>query len=751
MTMRKDKNKVVTPPARLFNFREDFAASLLLIFFWVLIVYKNFSRKVNSAIFPDNESMTNALLSSMSRTIKSNSWPFWDSNLWGGLTLSNQPQLTPFYPFYFLKFANYSGTLNSMRTVHLIVLLHVLIFLLTSYFLLRVLRISSPVAIIGSLIIVVNENTLGILSWLTAIATVVWVPTLIAGLILILRDRNSLGFYVFYGSVLLIASAAPSHRLIFGLYFTLVFCVYFYFDNARNLRSIWLKELLGKSIIPTTGFLILFIPIFFPFFLDANKLIRWIGDPPPGYIIGNQKIPYENFTHFQLELNQISDIALKSENFNAIGNINIGVYATVLFVVSIFIGFKSRIYKLFLSIALYSLVSAFGSNIGLSAFNYQLPYLNKIREPLQFLTFWNMALGICVALGIQISMDKLGLFRSYQIESNLGKSNFFSLMSKSTVLPAGLVVVTFTAQFFNTPWKMNLFESSTYVYDRQSQLNLAFDRINLLDPKHNYRVIFDSSINSQVAGGLASFKQIRTLQSYLNPAPVDLFEDMFAYDNRGPRYVDLLGVKYGICKGCNFEFAKGIPTFVNFKFIERVGEYSIFENQAAFPYAVIVDSYIEPLENKAQLLEKLYNLRSDSLFAYLESSAIKMAGLPTKEKPEICYVQSSMESPNVRLFSSTCQKGGVMIINEHYTPNWKLTIDKQAVPSFRVNGVQLGVYVPEGVHEVIASYEPVRVRSAINISIILFALLILMLVLKRCYKPKRVGNKAKMQESRSIR
>jgi len=733
--MKKSQKKVVTPPIKLFNLRQDLTSFFIIILVWILIVYKNFSRKVNSAIFPDNESMTNALLSSMSRTLKSNAWPFWENTLWGGITLSNQPQLTQFYPFYFLRFANYSGTLNTMRTVHLIVLLHVLIFLLTSYFLLRVLKVSPSVSIAGSLIIVINQNTLGILSWISAIAAVVWIPTLIAGLILILRDRRSSGFYVFYGSVILIASAAPSHRLIFGLYLTLIFFIAFFFANPPKVRFEWIKEIVKKSPIPTLLFSILILPIFLPFFLDAGKLIRWIGDPPPGYVIGNEKIPYENFTQFQLTPDQLSNIFIKSDQFNAIGNVHIGIYALILLIFATIIGFRSQVFKIFFLIGIYSLLSSFGSNFGLSALNYQLPYLNKIREPLQFLTFWHLTIGVCISLGIQCWIDKFfadtritkadtRITKNVESDSIPRSKRFLTKKSLSFVF----LLITFSAQYANTPWTMNLFESSTYVYDKQSQLNHVFDRLNVLDPKHENRVVFDNSINSQIAGGLGSFKEVRTLQSYLNPAPVDLFEDMFAYDNRGPRYVDMLGIKYGVCKGCDQMFAGGLTTFENFRFIEKIGEYSIFENQNPFPYAFLLDSYQGVLEVKTELSPLLGTLNSSNFFAFLDSKTINTIDVPLNMNPNICVVRNITPSPNRRAFVSNCSKDSILVLNEHFTKNWKLSIDGKAIKSFKVNGVLVGAFVPKGFHNIEASYFPETLKTILNFTFVIFALLVLQIL-----------------------
>jgi hypothetical protein len=722
------------------SLKMDISATLLLILIWIFVVFQSFSEKVNSAVFPDNESMTNSLLSFMSGAIKSNSWPFWSDSLWGGLTLYNQPQLTPYYPFYFLKFANYSGTLNSMRTIHLIVLLHVLIFLLTSYFLLRILRISQPISVAGALVMVVNSNTLGILSWVTAIATIAWIPLLIAGLILIFRDKRKIGFYVYFTAVLLIASASPSHRLIFGFYLSVIFLIYYYLQVQKNKKYLWIRSLLRDALLPTSIFLAIFIPIFMPFFVDTPNLIRWIGDPPPGYIIGDSKIPYANFTQLQLSTSQIFDIFMKPSDFNAIGNVHIGIFAFIIFCVSTYFGFKLKIYRLFLGLGLYSLLSAFGSSLGLSILNYQIPFINKIREPIQYLAYWHICVGVCIALGMQQLIDSRSSTNLPIKRRKRLASKDYGVVYNPKVLPLLFLTITFTFQYLNTPWQMNLAENSTYRTEKQFELNRVFDRIIQLDPKREYRTIFDQTINSQVAGGLASFKKIRTLQSYLNPAPIDLFEKMFAYDNNGPNYVNSLGVRFGICKGCNDVFADGNKTFENFEFLESINNYSIFINEKAFPYVFLIDGYQGVIKTRFDIDARLPADYSSNLFAMLDSNTERPVGISQSSNPNFCEIRALETSYNRREFLSRCESNSIMVLNEHFTKNWRVRVDGKKVTTITVNDSLLGAMIPKGTRELNLEYFPTTLENSIKVSLFI-TIMSISFVLHTFWQRKRKINR----------
>jgi hypothetical protein len=717
--------------SKYLRYKSDLISIVALVFVWLAFVYRNFSTKFNSAIYPDNESMTNPLLSGMSRTLKANSWPLWNNTLWGGVPLYDQPQLTPFYPFYFLKFANYEGTLNSMRTVHMLVLFHILIFLFTSYLLLRVIKVDPVISFLGSVLIVFNLNTLGVLSWLSAIATIAWLPSVLAGSIMLFRDRTVKGATVFLLSVLLIASAAPSHRLIFSLYLTLVIAIYFYFQNKVGFRASWMKSVRTTLFKPTLLFLVFFIPIFLPFFVSTGGLIRWVGSTPPGYVIGNDKIPFANFTEYQLSWNDLRSIVFAPQIPNTIGSAHLGLLLTGLFLLSIFFGFKERYYKLFFFIASYSLMSSLGSNSGFAYLNYNLPFLDKIREPIQFLTLWNICVGICIAIGLKSFLER----RSFDSLESPKSSSIQTMFQKNKRAAFSILFATsFTfSHYLSTPWVMSPFSSSTYVSEGHSGLNLVFDEIKSLDPTSEYRVVFDSTINSQIAGGLASFKGIRTLQSLLNPAPISNFRELYFYDGRGSRYIDLLGIKYGICKGCGDLYSNGSSIYQNFEFLKTVQDYSIFINSRSFPYVSLATNYQASSDSMDEFVSLLPTLSTKEVFNVIPKSIASLLPIPPSDKFENCNIDMLNSTPNSREFIINCRRNSVVILNEYYTRDWKVKINDKISNSFPVNQIQIGAFIPAGKSIVSFEFYPDKVRFSFITSLALMIFLVALQVIQSSY------------------
>ena len=62
--------------------------------------------------------------------------------------------------------------------------------------------------------------------------------------------------------------------------------------------------------------------------------------------------------------------------------------------------------------------------------------------------------------------------------------------------------------------------------------------------------------------------------------------------------------------------------------------------------------------------------------------------------PDRVEIEANLESP------------GVVVLADVYYPGWKLTIDDQPAPIYRVNRMMRGAAVPEGRHRLVYTYQP---------------------------------------------
>jgi len=69
-------------------------------------------------------------------------------------------------------------------------------------------------------------------------------------------------------------------------------------------------------------------------------------------------------------------------------------------------------------------------------------------------------------------------------------------------------------------------------------------------------------------------------------------------------------------------------------------------------------------------------------------------------------VKVSYPSPQRVVLEANLESAGIVVLSDIHYPGWKLTIDSQPAPIYKVNRVMRGAAVPEGVHRLVYSYEP---------------------------------------------
>src|SRR5450759_194236 len=112
----------------------------VLVAIFVLFLFNVMRSEATLNIFPDNEWFLGSVFSLASESIRNLDWPLWMNTILGGVPLYNSPQVSAYYPFYFLYLDIFRTPLESISTLHNITLLHVAIFQINAYVLLRTLR-----------------------------------------------------------------------------------------------------------------------------------------------------------------------------------------------------------------------------------------------------------------------------------------------------------------------------------------------------------------------------------------------------------------------------------------------------------------------------------------------------------------------------------------------------------------------------------------------------------------------------------
>lgn len=719
--------------------RQDVIAFVVLAVIWIVFFWDAFNPAYSFALFKDNEFFTGPVLSAISGAFADGEWPLRMNTALGGLPIYNFAQFSAFYPFYFSVFPLFSTPLNAAMSMHWITLLHVLLFNVNMYVLLRVMGGSRLAAITGAVLVAFGANSVSYAGWLQIVAPYAWLPLYMAGLIGVLENRNSTRYPIMaVCGIVFLALASPSQPLIHAVLVTCVLMLFRWWNNRTNKVPHETRASFFKiGVIAVFSFLLV-APAVLPVFIEFKEMIRWIGPYPP--IVGHERIPFEAFLIDQLSLTELGGVLVKIAN-KAVGSQFIGPVAISLMLIALARRPRSWVAGAMAMIAVYALASSAGSNLGLAYVNYFLPLVNKIREPSRFLILFQLATGILAALGI----DELRrLVVNKQISRNLRRqavlvvcivlvtlicafglrdqgADVKSALMVSLILVALVAVSIILARLswrfrgvavgllwsaasiivlaLNVTWKPPPIAASDYLNNDMIALDMAITRVAQLDPMHNYRLVFDGSIDKQMASMLASYQNVRTLNAYFNPAPHRQFNELYYHGPRSDNYLQALGVRHLICKDC-----AGVE-YHGFKFRESLHGYNIHEATDALPYVQLSHRLDGRFENLSDFIAKSTSFDLNQGLLFVEPGL----NLPLGEKAAEssgCLVRNDIRKRNRVRYLVSCGTPSVLILNEFFADPWRATINGMDVDVLRVNGNQIGVQLIGGDQVVEFIYRP---------------------------------------------
>ena len=165
--------------------------------------------------FLDNVYIYGPIFSEASRLALSGAVPYYLPDIGTGFPVFESPHFSILYPFYFFGLLNYGGPLASLYTLTNLTLLHLLVFYLNLYVLLRCSTIPPWAAYVGASVGMLARNTEVYASWITIAASYAWLPLVLAGGVLLLRlPGKASGIILFSVAAGLLALASASQSVI---------------------------------------------------------------------------------------------------------------------------------------------------------------------------------------------------------------------------------------------------------------------------------------------------------------------------------------------------------------------------------------------------------------------------------------------------------------------------------------------------------------------------------------------------------
>jgi glycosyltransferase involved in cell wall biosynthesis len=670
---------------------------LLLSCFWFFS--KSYRLERSFGIWQDNEFLISPILRSMSNQSQGNGIPSYLPEFLGGLDIQGFSQFTPFYPLYFIGSSIFNTPASAIQGLNLLVHLHLLIFVFGAYFLLRILGVNGFVAAFGGILLVFNSNTLNYSAWINILAGYSWLPWILGALFRALKKNSYASWSVFYFFCLMLIFASPSQPMIHAFLLVGILITSEWMGTRKKSfsRGSFLSSL-RKCLLLFPIFLALVGPVLGPAIVSIGNQIRWIGNFPA--VKGYSKIPFEAFLTSQLEFEEISDLIFPPTSSLEVGGAYLGLIVFGLVIYGLFHLYSQRVWKVFFFVGLYSLLSAFGSNLGFAYLNYNIPLLNLIREPGRFLVIVHLTFGICAALSLNDLCRKLSKkVDRVHLSSEISGTD---LLRKTAIfLGAGMIFSLSLLQSNLVNWKSPDVSFSEYESGNWRTMEQVLTKINELDPEHNFRVIFGGKINTQKASMFAAFFEVRTLNVYLNPLPFGQFNSVYFYNNLAPSFKELLGARFLVCDECTVSELESYPGYDE---VWNLGSLKLLENKSASSYATIprnVRFFQAGVSNFPNEL-RLSDVPSDSVF--VQSQDVEG---PTSMTTN-CVISKDRQS-GFQLFeiSAKCETEAILVINSFNDGNWRANVNGIPATPYSVNGNLVGLSLEPGSNRVELFKEPV--------------------------------------------
>ena len=169
-------------------------------------------------------------------------------------------------------------------------------------------------------------------------------------------------------------------------------------------------------------------------------------------------------------------------------------------------------------------------------------------------------------------------------------------------------------------------------------------------------------------------------------------------------------------------------------------DFRVLRNLEEFPRAWVVhdarattpftglspETRSEAMQELLYAADPIWNWRDDSHRAYdphrlawvgrdeLSEMRGRLSGKTPKpsEKVEVTY-----PNPQQAVLDVTLESSGLVVLADIYYPGWKLTIDGEPAPIYRVNGVMRGALASSGPHRLVFTYAPESFRHGLQVSI----------------------------------
>jgi hypothetical protein len=725
--------------------------------------------------FLDNVYIYGPIFSEVSRLSLSGSAPYYLPDIGAGFPVFESPHFSTLYPFYFFDLLNYGGPLTSLYTLTNLTLFHLLVFYINLYVLLRCSTIPPWAAYVGASVGMLARNTEVYASWITIAASYAWLPLVLAGGVLLLRfPGKSSGIVLFSVAAGLLALASASQSVIHAALSCLLLfatgavwmCLHRRFAEVCRLG--WSLLLCGGIAFGLAGAAVL------PMYFATSGMIRHVGADVA--VIGHAHIPWKSFNLTQLGFSQLAGILIRPSSIHIVGSPYVGPLgaAGVLLTAIYFRQLQPFLRMLLLSFAIigsYGLLSGLGANLGMAYVNFHLPFINRIREAGRHLVLFVIGVSFLSGLGYSLLGQRLKQYKQ--------RGNISSLIAPAVlaVAFAGIIVwellqnarggsrtgfwmlalgpiMFLIGRVCKLPGYKALMSAAAFVSTAALVIPVrgipvaqsGFNKpINLLSHRtlqsvaseidRDYRVDFrDKAFPNRFWAMNASYYGIKSFYNQITPQPYDQFR--FSNLTNVPHLREMMGARYVLCGPDN------LPLDRNAKQIWETEGYRLFENPHPMGRLTLVHQVAGLAKNETEFVNTISNGFDYFSAAYVMAAELEaVTRLLANSSPSALArdrIVSIVDQPNRSYSTVLSASPSLLVLNEWFTPAWKVRVNGEKQPVLRINQWQTGVLLPAGKNRVEFEYRPTLFRILMVLNRITILLLLLFVALE-LLRRRRLG------------
>ena len=197
------------------------------------------------------------------------------------------------------------------------------------------------------------------------------------------------------------------------------------------------------------------------------------------------------------------------------------------------------------------------------------------------------------------------------------------------------------------------------------------------------------------------------------------------------RRVDMLNAKYYILTTWDPEYVEFRKHPERFRLLYTAGDTDVYENLKAMPAAFLVPAsgsvvVEDEAAQLARVKDPLFNPEREVVLA----KTISKSALPSKSGSAGGKIEWLSKRTNTFELNVTANQPGILVISQIDYPGWKARVDGQPADIVRANYALPAIFIPEGMHRVIFSFEPMSFRIGLLLSAI--SLSVIAIMFRRC-------------------